>query len=111
MSRSLLKVLLSGLCLVPVLSFAAPKTRRSCVRRSRIRCTRRSPTRRLARPKIRYRNGPIMLGTNTLYIIYYGNFNNTGSSTDTRRSSTTSSAASAVPQLQCQHHLLRTKKQ
>jgi hypothetical protein len=35
-------------------------------------------------PEINYHGGPIMLGTNTLYIIYYGNFNDSTAHNDTK---------------------------
>lgn len=34
--------------------------------------------------QIKYHGGPIMLGTNTLYIIYYGNFNDSTAQNDTK---------------------------
>lgn len=34
--------------------------------------------------QIKYNGGPIMLGTNTLYIIYYGNFNDSTAANDTK---------------------------
>jgi len=84
MSRSLLKGLFAGICLLPALALAAPKDTQTV--RQTFQDTVHTAIANAASghtPQIRYRNGPIMLGTNTLYIIYYGNFNNTGSSTDT----------------------------